>query len=107
MVSLPFSHQVYRLVKKVPRGRVTTYKAVAEALGTKAYQAVGQALRRNPNPKAIPCHRVVASEGSLGGFFGRKTKEALVKKKELLKKEGVEFEGLKIKNFEKLLFRFG
>lgn len=79
-----FFERCYALLRKVPRGKVTTYKALAEALGTKAYRAVGQAMNRNPYAPQVPCHRVVASDGSIGGFaHGTK------KKIEMLKKEGV------------------
>ncbi len=99
----PFSQKVYQLVKKVPRGKVTTYKAIAQALNTKAYQAVGQALRRNlltphrtcsgagPISK-VPCHRVIKSNGTIGGFMGKKSGKAIQRKINLLKKEGVKFD---------------
>ncbi|MBI1935091.1 MGMT family protein, partial [Candidatus Woesearchaeota archaeon] len=83
---------------KVPKGKVTTYKALAESLGTKAYRAVGQATRHNPYAPEVPCHRVVNSDGRIGGFMGSnnpKSKE--VKKKiKLLRKEGVEVKNNKI-----------
>ena len=92
------------MVRQVPKGRVTTYKKIAEALGTKAYRAVGQALRRNPDPKTIPCHRVVASDGSLGGFFGRKTRQALKEKKRRLEREGVRVKKGRVTELEKIVF---
>lgn len=79
-----FAEQVYQKTKQVPQGRVTTYKAIAEALGTKAYRAVGQALHCNPYAPLVPCHRVVASNGHLHGFAS-----GLPQKKKLLEKEGV------------------
>lgn len=86
-----FNEKIYALLKKVPKGKVTTYKALAEALGTKAYRAVGQAMRCNPYAPQVPCHRVVASDGSIGGFSGSwnpKSKEVR-RKISLLKSEKV------------------
>ena len=100
-----FNQKVYDLLKKVPKGKVTTYKILAEALGTKAYRAVGQAMRCNPYAPKVPCHRVVKSDGSIGGFQGsinpnsRETK----KKIRMLKKEGVEVKNNKI-DLRKFLF---
>ena len=49
-----FSEKVYALLKEVPKGRVTTYKELAQALGTKAYRGVGQAMKRNPYAPEVP-----------------------------------------------------
>ncbi len=95
-----FYLRVYDVVKRIPKGRVSTYKLVARALHSKAYRAVGNALNKNPF-KFVPCHRVVKSDGSIGGF-ARGTNE----KERLLKEEGVEIINNKIKNFEKHLFHF-
>jgi len=90
----PFQEKVYLLTKEIPRGKVTTYKLLAESLNTKAYRAVGQALKHNPYAPVVPCHRVINSDGSLGGFaFGRK------RKMELLKKEGILIKKNKINLF--------
>ncbi len=101
---MEFYHQVYALCKNVPKGKVTTYKELAHALGTRAYRAVGQAMRNNPYAPEVPCHRVVASDGGLGGFEGstksNKTKIAR------LAAEGVVVQGNRIKEFEKRLYRF-
>jgi len=87
MKKLTFSQQCYELAKKIPRGKVTTYKAIAHALKTKAYRAVGNAMNKNKDKK-IPCHRVINSNCSLGGYNkGLKTKIKLLKK-----------DGIKIKN---------
>ncbi len=99
-----FSERAYTLLRKVPKGKVTTYKALAEALGTKAYRAVGQAMRCNPYAPHVPCHRVVSSDGSIGGFSGKKTGKAIQNKIEMLKKEGIWFEGRRIRDFERVLF---
>ncbi len=74
-----FERRCYALLRQIPEGRVTTYKAIAEALGTKAYRAVGRAMGANPDPVIVPCHRVVASDGTLGGYaLGLERKIALL-----------------------------
>ncbi len=88
-----FVERVYALCQKVPRGKVTTYREIAHALHTKAYRAVGQALRCNPYAPNVPCHRVIASDGSLGGFRGKTRGGELHKKVALLRKEGIAFCG--------------
>ncbi|MAE13397.1 hypothetical protein CMO92_02425 [Candidatus Woesearchaeota archaeon] len=95
---LPFSEQVYTLCKQIPKGKITTYKEIAKKLNTKAYRAIGNALRKNPDPPIIPCHRVIASDGTIGGFMGQTTGKPIQKKITLLKKEGIPFEKNKIKN---------
>jgi methylated-DNA-[protein]-cysteine S-methyltransferase len=76
---------VYDMSVHFPEGKVTTYGDIARALGyVGASRAIGRILNRNPNPIATPCHRVIKSEGKLDGYaFGK------IRKKELLKKEGV------------------
>lgn len=59
--------EIYRVCRTVPHGETTTYGAIARRVGTSA-RAVGQAMRRNPTPLVIPCHRVIAADGSIGGF---------------------------------------
>lgn len=89
-----FELRVYQaLVDKVPQGSVTTYAALAELLQTSP-RAVGGALRRNPYAPQVPCHRVVSSDGKLGGFCGETEagSDALQRKRELLTREGVSFD---------------
>lgn len=83
-----FNEQVWELVKKVPEGKVTTYKEIAKALNTKAYRAVGNALNKNPYWPRIPCHRVIKDNGEVGGFA--RGREEKIK---LLEKEGVRVSG--------------
>ena len=67
----PFQRSVLQAARRIPSGAVWTYGQVARAIGKpRASRAVGQALGRNPVPIVIPCHRVVASDGSLGGYSG-------------------------------------
>ncbi len=62
-----FDQKVLNLVRQIPYGSTVTYKFLAEKLNTSA-RAIGQALKRNPYPLIIPCHRVIKSDGSIGGF---------------------------------------
>lgn len=79
-----WSTSVWRYLKRIPRGQVRTYGAVAKALRNRgAARAVGQACGQNPLPLVLPCHRVVAANGGLGGFTG-----GLAIKKALLALEG-------------------
>jgi len=85
-----FQNKVYAIVKRVPKGKTTTYKAIAKKLNSSP-RAVGQALRVNPysfpDGGDVPCHRVIMSNGKIGGFSGSNPKN-IKKKIELLKKEG-------------------
>lgn len=101
-----FDQKVYSLTKRIPPGRITTYQEIARALDTKAYRAVGKSLSRNPFAPKVPCHRVVSNNGTLGGFGGQKTGREVLRKKKMLKDEGIEFDGDRIINFEKIFFRF-
>jgi methylated-DNA-[protein]-cysteine S-methyltransferase len=96
------SEKVYALVAKIPKGKVTTYGEVARAVGRpKASRAIGQILNINPNPIVIPCHRVVRSNGDLGGYaYGSK------RKSKLLAREGVKVSKGKILDFNKVNFDF-
>ena len=85
-----FRQRVYEIVKTIPKGKVMTYKQVGEKLNSKAYQSIGQALKNNPDPKNIPCHRVIKSNGEIGGYFGHIDDDLSKKKEELLLNEGVE-----------------
>jgi len=101
-IKLNFYEKVYVLTKKIPKGKVTTYKAIAKALNSKAYRAVGTALKNNKKPIIIPCHRVINSDGSLGSYKGIKNNKEKIK---LLKKEGIIIKNNKI-NLKKYLFKF-
>jgi methylated-DNA-[protein]-cysteine S-methyltransferase len=78
----PFMMAVYRVVARIGRGQTHTYAQVARAIGRpRAARAVGNALNRNPYPKTmVPCHRVVRSDGTLGGYaLGGSKKKALLR----------------------------
>lgn len=76
-----FKNKVLEIVKKIPKGSVLTYQEVARIAGSpKAYRAVGNILSRNYDPK-IPCHRVIRSDGKIGGYNrGKKLKKELLEK---------------------------
>lgn len=95
-----FADKIYALCKKVPNGKVTTYKAIGDAVGIRGYRAVGGALHKNPYAPTVPCHSVVASDGSIGGFAsGVRKKIALLKKECILVKNGkvVDFDSVRLK----------
>ena len=82
-----FQVKVWSYLRKIPRGRLKTYSQVAKAIGKPyAIRAVANAIGKNPYAPKIPCHRVIRSDGSLGGYSG---KGGLKTKKFLLKKEGI------------------
>lgn len=101
-----FREKIYIQLVKVPKGRVTTYKELAKSVGTLAYQAVGGALKNNPDAPTIPCHRVVKTNGEIGGFMGKIDGIEIQKKINLLESEGVEVVDGNVKNFEEVLYRF-
>ena len=87
MKGTPFQLKVWSYLKKIPRGKVKTYSEVAKAIGKPlAVRAVANAIGKNPLAPQIPCHRVIRSDGSLGGYSG---KGGIKTKRLLLKKEGV------------------
>ncbi|CEG65244.1 Putative Methylated-DNA-[protein]-cysteine S-methyltransferase [Rhizopus microsporus] len=88
----PFQYKVYDLVAQVPKGQVTSYKVLSDTLKS-APRAVGQALRLNPFcPLPVPCHRVIASDLTIGGFSGSFGDSQLVaNKKAMLELEGCSF----------------
>ncbi len=82
-----FEKMVWNEIKKIPKGKTVTYKEVAIKIGKpKAYRAVGNACAKNPLLETIPCHRVVRSDGKMGGYLGKK---GIERKKKLLESEGV------------------
>ena len=93
---------VYILLSKIPPGKVSTYGDIAKALGhPKAARAIGRIIANNPNPISIPCHRVVKSNGEIGGFaYGEQ------RKREILEKEGIKFQNRIVENFEEQRLSF-
>ena len=95
-----FQSQCYKALKKVPPGKVITYGGLAEMIGRpKAHRAVGSAMNKNPFAPKVPCHRVVKSNGDLGGF----SIDIKVKIKRL-QEEGVMVSNNKIVDFQSILF---
>ena len=85
MASRQFKDEVYAATRRIPCGRVTSYALLAAAIGRPhAARAVGNALHRNPTPGPVPCHRVVRSNGNLGGYV-----HGGARKRSLLMSEGV------------------
>ena len=83
-----FNKRCYKKLVLIPEGMISTYAEIAKSLDSKAYRAVGNAMANNPHPISIPCHRIIKSDGTLGGYA-----LGISKKIQLLKKEGI-----KIKN---------
>ena len=82
-----FQIKVWKYLKNIPRGKISTYSKIARAIGyPKAVRAVTIAIGKNPNPINIPCHRVVRADGSVGGYSG---KGGIDKKIKLLKNENI------------------
>jgi methylated-DNA-[protein]-cysteine S-methyltransferase len=93
---------VYKKLLQVPKGQITTYGELAKAVGLKNGQrAIGKIMNKNPYPAIVPCHRVVNSNGKIGGYaYGEKVKT------NMLTKEGIKIKKGKILDFENRVFRF-
>ena len=87
LIGTRFQIKVWNYLKKIPKGKVITYLEIAKAIGKpKAFRAVANAVGKNPYPPKIPCHRVIRSDGRLGGYSG---KGGIHEKRRLLKSENV------------------
>lgn len=82
-----FQRKVYLALLDVPSGATISYKELGKRIGCKSAQAIGQALKRNPFAPEVPCHRVIASDGSIGGFHGHREGEMVEKKRRMLQEE--------------------
>lgn len=91
-----FARRVYEAVRRIPEGRVSTYARIARAVECRSPRAVGAALRANPFAPRVPCHRVIASDLSVGGYRGSVSGPALREKLRRLAREGVAFRGGKL-----------
>ena len=103
---MEFDSKVWKLMERIPQGRVTTYGLIAKKLNTRAYRAVGNACRKNPYAPRVPCHRVVRSDGTVGGFGGKTSGKTIEEKIRMLRREGVEIRDGRIVDFKQVLFRF-
>jgi deoxyribonuclease V len=98
--NMNLSEYTYYLVRQIPAGRVSTYGAVAKALGNKTYaRAVGKYMNKNPDADTMPCFKIVRSDGSLGGF-GLGINDKIRR----LKNDGIEIKDGKIINFKQVFF---
>ena len=99
---MTLSTKVYRQLLRVPEGKVTTYGDLAKAVGLENGQRViGMVMKKNPFPVIIPCHRVVKSNGKIGGYvYGERVKS------NMLLKEGIKIKDGKIIDFAKEKFYF-
>ena len=93
---------IYKKLLQVPRGKITTYGELSKAVGLRNGQrVVGRIMNKNPYPVIIPCHRVVNSNGQIGGYaYGPDVKN------NMLNKEGIEIQNGKILDFEKIIYKF-
>ncbi|MDH5782352.1 MAG: MGMT family protein [Candidatus Bathyarchaeota archaeon] len=95
-----FEREVLVATFKIPKGKVSTYKSIAEKIGRpRAYRAVGNALHKNPLAPIVPCHRVVKSDGTFGG-----EKKGAESRRSLLEKEGIPIENDRVKISDEILF---
>lgn len=95
-----FTKACYHIISRIPRGKVVTYQAIAEHLGTRAYRAVGTAMAKNPLAPTVPCHRVVNSTGRIGQYaYGQ------IEKIRLLQSEGIEIKNGKVIDLERYLYK--
>lgn len=92
------NNQIYNLVKKIPKGKVSSYKSIAKVLGINSYRAIGKSLSKNYD-SSIPCHRVIYSNGSISGY-----NRGINLKKQKLIQEGIEIKNNKIN--KKFFFKF-
>jgi len=99
----PFQRAVWEALMRIPEGKVTTYGEIAAYLGTKAVRAVGTAVGKNPDAPGIPCHRVVRSDGAVGGYSAGKGIETKIA---LLAAEGVQVRNGWVVDFAARRYRF-
>ena len=99
---MTLSTKVYKKLLQVPEGKITTYGDLAKAVGlVNGQRAIGSIMKKNPFPVIVPCHRVVQSNGEIGGYaYGKKVKS------HMLSKEGIKIRDGKIIDFNKKKFSF-
>ena len=102
-MATPFQKQVWAALRLIPRGRVTTYGAIAKYLGTGAVRAVGSAVGKNPDAPVVPCHRVVRTDGSIGRYSGG---DGVTTKIAMLADEGVRVEDGRIVDFDGVVWTY-
>ena len=99
---MTLSTKVYRQLLRVPEGKVTTYGDLAKAVGLdNGQRVIGMIMKKNPFPVIVPCHRVIKSDGKIGGYvYGERVKS------QMLAKEGIKIKDGKIIDFDKEKFCF-
>jgi methylated-DNA-[protein]-cysteine S-methyltransferase len=99
---LKLEEKVYKKLLEVPEGKITTYGELAKAIGLKNGQRIiGKIMNKNPYPAIVPCHRVIKSDGKIGGYaWGEKVKA------KMLSNEGIKIKNGKILDVEKSIYRF-
>ena len=99
---MKLEEKVYKKLLEVPKGKITTYGELAKAIGLKNGQRViGKIMNKNPYPVIVPCHRVIKSDGKIGGYaWGEKVKA------KMLSNEGIKIKNGKILDEEKSIYRF-
>jgi len=98
-----FQRSVWQAISLIPAGKVTSYGAIADYLGTGAVRAVGTAVGKNPNAPEVPCHRVVRQDGKIGKYSGGEGTPTKIK---LLSEEGVSVKEGAVVNFKKVFWEF-
>ena len=96
-----FEVQCLKLLRQIPKGKVTKYGEIARVFDSKAYRAVGQARARNRDLVVVPCYRVVCSDGKVGGYAN-----GVDQKIQLLEREGILILNGKVAGLELVLYRF-
>lgn len=98
-----FQKRVWQVCAQIPRGRVTTYQLLAKILGSpRACRAVGNALNKNPQAPQVPCHRVVRSDGQIGGYANGQAAKARI-----LRQEGIQIDNKnRVVDFAKTVYEF-
>ena len=96
-----FNKKCYQKLALIPEGMISTYSEIAKSLNSKAYRAVGNAMANNPHLISVPCHRIIRSDGLLGGYI-----LGINKKIQLLEKEGISIKGNKVMDFNRKLYKF-
>ncbi len=98
---MSFNEKVWKVLKKIPKGKIATYGQIARASGSQlAARAVGNACNKNPFSPKVPCHRVISSSGHIGGYA-----QGTQKKKKLLEREGIKVKNNKIVNFKQVIVK--
>ena len=96
-----FNERCYQKLVLIPKGMISTYAEIAKSLNSKGYRAVGNAMANNPQPISVPCHRIIRSDGSLGGYA-----LGINKKIQLLNTEGIIIKNNQVVDYKNKLYRF-